>query len=885
MNRHGPGTLNRVFLKDYQPPSWLIDAIELEFDLGADATDVRARLKFRCNPNAPRPAVMELNGGDHLDTVAISLNDIMLRSGEYEIADGLLRIPDLPDSGMLETHVRISPCRNTALEGLYLSEDVLVTQCESQGFRHITWFLDRPDVLSVYRVTLRADKREFPTLLSNGNLVESRELGDGRHQAVWHDPAPKPSYLFAIVAGKLGHIETTHVTPSGRRVSLRVFGRESELPRCDFALSCLKRAVEWDERVFGLECDLDDYKLVAVNDFNAGAMENKGLNIFNAASLLVDPESATDATFVTTDITIAHEYFHNWTGNRVTLRDWFQLSLKEGLTSLREQMYHGDMYSPAIELIERVQALRAAQFAEDSGPGAHPVRPESVVAVDNLYTSTIYLKGAEVVRMFLTLTSREKTITAMRNYLRKHDGSAATMEDFAAEIEAVAQTDFSQYRRWLTQAGTPVVSIEDRYDPARKEFHLKVRQSCPPTPDQEVKLPFLIPMALGLLDEEGNDIPLQLVGESLHGGTTRVLLLTEAEHTFTFVNVPTAPVPSYFRQFSAPVKVERKDSFEDLLHRMAHDSDPFGRWEAGQTLSLALLRRVRDQLSQGQKPVLDARYVQALRRILRDDTADPAFRALMLAIPSLTYVETLEEPPIDIANLLAARRFLWREIALRLHQDLLDVHRSLRTDGPCQLDGPSIARRRLKNTCLELLALTEDDGLAALYMDQFRTSSCMTDTLGALSALCETITPEREVALEAFLARWENDPLVMRYWFSVQAGAVRPDTLTLVKELVNHPTFHFTTPNHVRSVFRTLAANAPHFHRDDGAGYEYLSEIIQKLDPINPMVASVMATRLEKWKRYAEPNRSHMKRALEAILRIPNLSKNTWEIVNNALTR
>ncbi|HLU77290.1 MAG TPA: aminopeptidase N, partial [Burkholderiales bacterium] len=703
-------TPQTIYLKDYTPPAFLIDRVDLDIDIRDDHARVTATLAMRRNDRTKNGDAPLRLDGDELTLEAVSLDGRALSESEYGVDAKQLTIPGVPQAFRLQTVTRIVPQENTQFMGLYASNDGYFTQCEAEGFRRITWFLDRPDVMARYTTTIHADKARYPVLLSNGNLVAQGDEADGRHWARWDDPFPKPSYLYAMVAARLDKLEDTFVTRSGKQAKLAIYVEPGKLDQCGFAMDCLKRCMKWDEEVFGLELDLDGYMIVAVGDFNMGAMENKGLNIFNTKYVLARPDIATDMDFMNIDRVVAHEYFHNWTGNRVTCRDWFQLSLKEGLTVFRDQEYGADTYSRPVTRIQEVRGLRAAQFPEDAGPMAHPVRPQSYMEISNFYTPTVYEKGAEVVRMIHTLIGREAFRRGMDLYFERHDGQAVTTDDFVAAMADASGVDLTQFKRWYDQAGTPVLQTSSAYDAAAKTYTLTVRQSCPPTPGQTEKLPFHIPFALGLVGPDGNDLPLQLQGERAPGGTHRVLSVKEAEEQFVFVNVPSEPVPSLLRNFSAPVILRHDYDDAALTHLVAHDSDAFNRWEAGQRLATRLLLRNVEAIRAGDAPATPDSFIAAFTRVLADAHHDPAFAAEALALPSEAYVGEQMEV-IDPEAVHAARIALRRDIAARLQAELLETYHAHTPQGAYSPDAVSAGRRALRNLCLGYLMELEDEAV------------------------------------------------------------------------------------------------------------------------------------------------------------------------------
>ncbi len=815
-----------IHLTDYAPPAFRVETVELDFDIREDHALVTARLEI--TRSGQGPLVLD---GDELELVSVSVNGAPAR---HEVTAETLTVQGVPDAFTLETVTRIVPQQNTKLEGLYGTKNGFVTQCEAQGFRRITWFIDRPDVMARYTTTVRADRKKYPVLLSNGNLVASATEGD-RHWARFVDPFPKPSYLFALVAADLEVLQDKY-----KDKDLFVYVEPGKLDQAGWAMDCLKRAIAWDEKRFGLELDLDQYKIVAVGDFNSGAMENKGLNIFNTKYVLARADTATDTDYVNIDRVVAHEYFHNWTGDRVTCRDWFQLSLKEGLTVFRDQEYGADTYSRAVTRIQEARALRAAQFPEDAGPMKHPVRPQSYVEIRNFYTMTVYEKGAEVVRMQHTLLGEEKFQAGMKLYFRRHDGQAVTCDDFVQAMQDASGVDLGQFRRWYDVAGTPVLDATGSY--ADGQFSLTVKQSMNP--------PFHIPFAVKIGEQE------------------RVLSLRKPEETFTF-RVKEKPVPSLLRNFSAPVILSYPYTEQDLIHLMAHDDDTFNRWEAGQRLAAATILEA--------KGVPTRAFVAAARELLRD--RDPAFAAEALSLPAETFLaEQLEV--VDPDALHESRNRLRRELGRELEKDLLPLYRNLGSESAYSPDARSIGRRALRNLCLSYLV---EAGHSALAYEQFRTAGNMTDTMAALTALANCECPERQPALDAFHARWQDDPLVVDKWLAVQATSRLPGTLARVHELLSHPAFDIKVPNKVYALIRAFASNHVRFHAADGSGYAFLADQVIRLDTLNPQVAARMARAFDRWKRFDPQRQAKAKAALERIRDCKGLSRDVAEIVTKAL--
>ena len=866
-----------VHLEDYAPPAWLIDSVWLDVDVRAEATQVSARLACRRNPAVPGLAPLVFDG-EALQTLSVAVDGRQLSKGSYQIDAEHLSLSGLPDACTVETCVRIEPEKNTQLSGFYRSKDGFFTQCEPQGFRRITWFIDRPDVMARYTVTLHADKAAFPVLLANGNPVASGDEAEGRHYATWQDPFKKPSYLFAMVAGKLDVLRDSYRTASAREVQLAIFVEPGKLDQCGHAMAALKKSMRWDEQRFGLECDLDHYMIVAVGDFNMGAMENKGLNVFNTKYVLARPDVATDVDFENIDRVVAHEYFHNWTGNRVTCRDWFQLSLKEGLTVFRDQEFGADMHSRETARLREVRGLRAAQFPEDAGPMAHPVRPSTYVEINNFYTATVYEKGAEVVRMIQTLIGREAFRKGIDIYFERHDGQAVTCEDFVAAMASASGYDFAPFMAWYRQAGTPHVTAHGAYDAATQRYRVTLAQSCSPTPGQPEKAPYLIPVAVGLVGPDG-------VEADLGGATTRVLQLTEPEQTFVFENIPAAPVPSILRNFSAPVVLDWAASEAELVHLLAHDSDPFNRWEAGQRLFGSLILAAEKQIVRGETPTWPASVVDAARKVLTasENGVDPAFVAEALTLPGESTL-TEQMDIVDPEALFTARSGLARFLAQGLEGLFLARYHELASHAPYQPDTAQAAQRRLRNLCLAYLNELDSSAARSLASDQFAQADNMTDQFAALSVLVNASAADGAVALDTFYARWQNEALVVDKWLAVQAGSRLDGTLARVQALLDHPAFDRRNPNKVYALLRTFGANHRHFHAADGGGYRFLAERIAELDPLNPQVASRLARCFDRWRRFDAARQAHARTALESIRSRAGLSRDVQEVVNKALT-
>ncbi len=870
-------------LKDYLTPAYLVDQVALDFYLSPTATQVTSSLKLRLNPDRNgiiEPLVLD---GEHLQLLAIEVDGVSLTPADYRCDDVSLTISAPPAQLSLQIITRIDPLNNTALEGLYQSNGIFCTQCEPEGFRKITYYPDRPDVLAPFQVRVEGESADCPVLLSNGNLAEQGVLDNGRHFACWEDPFPKPSYLFALVAGNLVCLEDHFATMSGRRAVLQIYVEERNRNDCGFAMESLKKAMKWEEQVYGLEYDLDRYMIVAVDDFNMGAMENKGLNVFNSKYVLARPETATDSDYLGIEAVIAHEYFHNWTGNRVTCRDWFQLSLKEGLTVLRDQQFSADMQSAAVKRIDDVVLLRQYQFPEDAGPMAHPVRPESYVEINNFYTTTIYNKGAEVIRMLETLLGRERFINGVRLYLNRHDGQAATCEDFVAALEDAGEIDLSRFRRWYTQAGTPEVKVDCRYDRATQTFTLDCQQSCPATPGQPEKEPFHLPLVMGLLGRDGADIPLPAASEGSLAGTSRVLELTQAREQFTFTGVQEPPVLSLLRGFSAPVRLKMQDLPEDLAFRMAYDSDAFNRWEAGQQLSVAELLQVYRQRLDGESSAgLSKVFVDAWGVALTDSEADESLLARMLQLPSEQYLaDQLAE--VDPQLIRAAREQALRQLLSAHREQLLQRYHSYSSAGDYSLEPIAVGRRRLAHGCLSLLMLDPDEELLNRCLRHYQQAGNMTDRLAAFVALVDCREGSvRDQVKDDFYQQWKHYPLLLDKWFSTLASGRHENTFFDVERLLLHPDYTLNNPNRARSLLGAFAQNLAVFHRPDGNGYRLLTEQIRRLDKRNPQMAARMATPLTRWKRLEPQRRALLHEELVA-LQQEDLSRDLYEIVNKSL--
>jgi aminopeptidase N len=876
-----------ILLGDYRVPEFLVSHVDLHVDLGDESTRVKSRLTIARNPASVAVAAPLRLHGQQLALKALALDGRPLAHGDYAYDGEELCIEVVPERFVLESEVELEPQNNTALEGLYRSRGMFCTQCEPEGFRRITFFPDRPDVLSLYTTTIVGERARCPVLLSNGNRVAAGELEGGRHWARWEDPFPKPCYLFALVAGDLESVADRFVTRSGREVELRIYVEAKDLDKCAFAMESLKQAMRWDEEMYGREYDLDIYMIVAVDDFNMGAMENKGLNIFNTSAVLANPAITTDASFLRIAAIVAHEYFHNWSGNRVTCRDWFQLSLKEGFTVFRDAEFSADTGSRAVRRIENVNLLRTSQFAEDAGPMAHPVRPDSYIEINNFYTLTVYEKGAEVVRMIRELIGAEAFRRGSDLYFARHDGEAVTTEDFVRAMEEASGRDLGQFRRWYTQAGTPVLAVSDEYDAARRSYRLRVVQNCPPTPGQPEKQPFHIPLRVGLLGPAG-DMPLRLAHESAAGAPAeRVLELTEPEQVFEFLDVPERPIPSLLRRFSAPVKLHYAYSRDDLARLMQRDSDGFARWDAGQNLAVQVLEEQVAALRAGQSVALDARLGEAFRVLLADTVSDQAMIAQMLVLPQESYLAELADS-IDPAAIHRARMDARRALARELRGELLGCYLRNLSGSAYRVEAADIARRSLKNACLAYMSLLDDEECRDLAYQQYYAQDNMTDVLAALTALVNSeSTTGQDMARELladFHRRWRHEALAMNLWFQVQAMRPAPGTLEEVKRLRAHADFDVRNPNKVRALIGAFVHSNPGaFHRADHLGYRFLGEQAKAIDAMNPQVASRLLTPLTRWRRFVPSYADGMRATLQELLEHPGLSRDSYEVVSKSL--
>ncbi|MFT4908747.1 MAG: aminopeptidase N [Oleispira sp.] len=869
-----------IYLKDYQAPHFEIEETHLRFDLFEDYAQVDSRLVMRRNREQHEdyagPLVLV---GKHLELLAITLDGVRLNADQYLLDDESLTINNVSDAFVLEISNRIEPQNNTALEGLYKSGGMFCTQCEAEGFRRITYYLDRPDVMSIFTTEVIADKAKYPTLLSNGNAVAQRELEAGRHSVSWHDPHRKPCYLFALVAGDLMVKEDSFTTMSGREVELKIFVEPQNIDKTDYAMDALKRSMAWDEEKYGREYDLDIFMIVAVDDFNMGAMENKGLNIFNSSCVLANPQTATDASYLRIEAIVAHEYFHNWSGNRVTCRDWFQLSLKEGFTVYRDSQFTADMNSAAVKRIEDTAIMRTVQFAEDAGPMAHPVQPDSYMEIANFYTVTIYEKGSEVVGMIHKLVGDEGFRKGSDLYFERHDGQAVTINEFVSAMEDANNVSLTQFKRWYKSAGTPVVDVESYYDSVAKTYTLTFKQSC--------EEPFLIPIQLGLIGQNGQELKVELAPGLINkrGAYEQgIFKLTEQEQVLVFCDVKEEPIPSLLRDFSAPIKLNYDYSRDQLMFLMQHDSDGFNRWDAGQNLALDVIYQVMQQFAEGSEPSVDVRLISAYRNVLKRDDIDQAMLAKMLLLPSVSYIAETQDV-IDILAINQARSYVLSELAEALAADLAALYQTLNVQQSYLPEPVQMAQRGLKNAALSYLLKTDHKKYCDLALAQFESSDNMTDSMAALASIVNSKhKSQAEVALASFYNKWQTEPLVVNQWLAVQAGSAEYGTVENINKLLAHEAFDIKNPNKVRSVIGAFAGQSlVNFHAEDGSGYQLLADKIVLLNRLNPQIASRLVAPLSKWRRYVDAQGQQMKKQLQRIMSEKDLSKDVYEVVSKSL--
>jgi aminopeptidase N len=873
-----------VYLKDYTVPDYLIQNVDLNFTLDEENTRVVSRLTMCRNPASRSSDTSLTLAGESLKLVRVVLNDDNELGGEdyLQTPDSLI-IHDVPQqrSFVLTIENMINPKANTALEGLYLSNSMLCTQCEAEGFRRITYFLDRPDVMAAFTTTITADKDRFPVLLSNGNKVAQGDLPDNQHWVTWKDPFKKPCYLFALVAGQLERVEDHFITVSGRDISLQIFVEKHDLDKCSHAMQSLKNAMAWDEQVYGREYDLDLYMIVAVGHFNMGAMENKGLNIFNTKFVLARPDTATDADYENIEGVIGHEYFHNWTGNRITCRDWFQLSLKEGFTVFRDQEFTGDRTSRAVKRIEDVNMLRTRQFAEDAGPLAHPIRPDAYIEINNFYTLTVYEKGAEVVRMLHTLLGREGFRKGSDLYFERHDGQAVTCDDFVSAMEAANGIDLSQFRRWYSQAGTPVISMTQHFDAAQKALSLTFSQYCPPTPGQTAKEPLHIPITAGLIKRDGSPALCRLPDSE--AAEQVVLQLTQPEQTFVLTGLDEEPVVSVLRGFSAPIKLAMNRPLDELAFLLSHDPDTFNRWDAGQQLAVQVMSGLIVDYQDGEELIVNPLLIDAYKKVLEQSWDDLSYFSLLMTLPSELYL-TEQMRVVDVEAIHHAREAVAKALAKQLRELLEALYLKYHKDESGQFDAGAIGRRRIKNTCLAYLARLDADWVQHWSLQQFNSAKNMTDQLAALTVIVNHPHPARQQCLDSFYTQWQHEALVIDKWFTTQAMSPMPGTYNKVLDLLAHPAFDIKNPNRVRSLIGAFSQSNPlHFHAANGLGYQFLADRILELNSLNPQVASRMVGALTSWRRYDEWRQDLMKAQLERIISTEAISKDVYEVAIKSL--
>jgi aminopeptidase N len=869
-----------IYLDDYKVSPFLIEKTDLVFDLGEDSTRVTASLKIARNLGSDQQdGTLVLHGSEGLDLQSVHIDGQLISTDDYSRDSDSLTINNLPDSCVVITEVLIKPQLNTTLMGLYRSRTMYCTQCEAEGFRDITYYLDRPDVMSEFTTKVIAEKDSYPVLLSNGNPTERGDLDGGKHFVTWHDPFKKPAYLFALVAGTLSVVEDSFTTVSGRDIKLQIFVEEKDLDKCAHAMLSLKNSMRWDEQTYGREYDLDIFMIVAVDDFNMGAMENKGLNIFNTSAVLANPKTTTDAAFQRVEAIVAHEYFHNWSGNRVTCRDWFQLSLKEGFTVYRDSQFSADMNSATVKRIEDASYLRTHQFAEDGGPMSHPVQPDSYMEINNFYTLTVYEKGSEVVGMIRTLLGPATFRKGSDLYFDRHDGQAVTIEEFVCAMEDASGRDLTQFRRWYKQSGTPVLKVSSTHNAEAQTLTLDFEQSCPATPGQSEKQPFVIPVKLGLVGADGTDLVLNSDGQ-----TEIVYELTEVNQTLVINGIDQAAVPSLLRGLSAPVKLDYSYSAEQLAHLMANDSDGFNRWDASQTLCLGVLKQLTQDSLHGRPLALNSQLIDAYGALLADESLDPAMVALMLQLPSEALLHE-EAETIHVAAIHDARSFVRTALAGSLADQFMMIYQRHNTQPSYAPDAQQIGSRSLKNAALNFLMLAGDAGID-LAWQQFKAADNMTDKAAALGALvnCPRAVSYAEQALSDFEVEYRDEALVMNLWLQIQAINSQPGGLERVRGLMNHSAFTKSNPNKLRSLIGAFcSANLVNFHSPDGSGYEFLQQQVVALNNQNPQVAARLVTPLTRWKQFAEPNAGLMRRALQTIADEPGLVKDVLEIATKSL--
>ena len=886
--------LTTTYLENYTPPDFLIHKVHLHFDIQDDHTIVKSILNIERNSAVKSEYAPLILDGDELTLQSIFIDGKALSKQEYETTETNLTIHSTPDKFLLETQVIIYPKKNTILMGLYQSRTNLCTQCEAEGFRRITYFLDRPDVMSYFTTTISADKKQYPILLSNGNLIEEKNLENNRHWVHFEDPSLKPCYLFALVAGDFDLITDEFITMSNRKINLYIYLEKGFRDQGDYAVIALKKSMKWDEERWGREYDLDRYSIVAVSDFNMGAMENKGLNVFNTKYVLAKPETATDVDYINIERVIGHEYFHNWSGNRITCRDWFQLTLKEGLTVFRDQSFTEDMTSKGVARIDVVNTLRNHQFPEDAGPMAHPIRPDNYMKIDNFYTATVYEKGAEVIRMVQTLLSPAVFRKGMDLYFSRFDGQAVTTEDFIGVMAEVSGKDLTQFSRWYHQAGTPVVRVKTKYDADKKTFEITVKQDCPPTPNQPDKLPAHFPLAVGLIGAACVDLDLQLITSSndkvirMSGAAldravhTKILEITKTEETFTFINVNENPVPSLLREFSAPVELQYDYTAAQLAQLLQCDSDPFCRWEAGQRLTVEAIEMVAKEIIMGREMVVPPILLESFKKLLTKPVSDNNLLARLLQFPSLKYVLS-HLPKVDLEVVFTAKTFLENQIAIQLEALWLLTFKKHQLTGDYSYNIEDCGHRRVRNLCLYYLLKTNNIHVLDIAFHEATQSNNMTDQLGALSALNDHDVMQRSQALGKFYDQYQHEPLVVNKWLALQAGSLLPHVIDDVKNLIHHAAFDIKNPNNVYALLVTFGQNTARFHDKHGDGYKLLADQVLAIDANNPQVSARVVSPLTQWQQMDAVRGVMMKAELTRIMESGKLSDNLYEIVKKSL--
>ena len=873
-----------IYLKDYKPPEYTIDSIELHFKLAEENTRVSSKMLIKRNIASDSSSRDLLLSGENIRLLNVTLEGKKLQPQQVIVDKESLLIKDVPQdrSFILALENTLNPSTNTALEGLYLSKGMLCTQCEAEGFRKITYFLDRPDVMSRFTVTLTGDRDRYPVLLSNGNRIAQGELPDNQHWVTWEDPFHKPCYLFALVAGQLECHEDRYTTFSKRTVTLQIYVEKQDLDKCVHAMQSLQHAMRWDEQVYGREYDLDLYMIVAVGHFNMGAMENKGLNIFNTKYVLARPDTATDEDYEHIEGVIGHEYFHNWTGNRITCRDWFQLSLKEGLTVFRDQEFTADRTSRAVKRIEDVNMLRTRQFAEDAGPLSHPVRPDAYIEINNFYTLTVYEKGAEVVRMLHTLLGSLGFRKGCDLYFQRHDGQAVTCDDFVTAMEDANAVTLAIFRRWYAQAGTPKLHVRQHYSPEQQKLTLTITQSCKPTPGQQHKLPLHIPIRMGLLAADGSVLPL-LTKTHAAAQQETIIELTEAEQSFSFEGVRERPVLSLLRGFSAPVKLTLERSTEELALLLRHDTDTFNRWDAGQQLAINIMLAGVDDRQNARSTVINPLIAGTFRELLQQSWNDLSYLSLLLTLPSENYLAE-QLPVVDVEAIHQARESLVIFLAQNLQDCFQDLYHRYHREESADFSAAAIGRRRIKNTCLRYLVKLEDSNAYQRAGLQFRQAQNMTDQIAALSCIVNSRHPDKSQCLADFYQQWRNESLVIDKWFALQAGSIMPETFANVQALMRHPAFAINNPNRARSLIGTFSqANQLHFHAANGQGYHFLADQVIALNSVNPQVSSRMLSAFTPWRRFDKKRQALMKTQLERIMTTPEISPDVYEVASKSL--